>query len=203
VPPDPGDDDVLETKPELGRAHDKPAEATKSALPAITEASLPVLAAYEELLEQELEDQTARKASLEQRGLAVITTAGAVVTLLFGLGALATKAHSTFSLPADARLPLAAALAVFFLAALFALATNLPMHYETVTSEAIDARLRRNLEADDVASTRRRLALTRVKELRDAKTKNTRKARLLFAAMCCEVVGVALVAMAVWIIVSP
>ena len=45
-------------------------------------------AIYADYIKEQQEAQEARKVSLEQRGLAVITTSGALVTLLFGLTAL-------------------------------------------------------------------------------------------------------------------
>ena len=59
--------------------------------------------AYAALIERELDAQEARKASLEQRGLAVITTAGALTSLLFGLAAFSTTGAHAFVLPASAR----------------------------------------------------------------------------------------------------
>jgi hypothetical protein len=41
-----------------------------------------------EYLKDELARQDARQSSFEQRGIAVVTTAGTLVTLLFGLAAL-------------------------------------------------------------------------------------------------------------------
>jgi hypothetical protein len=43
---------------------------------------------YGPLINAQVEDEQARKTSLEQRGLAVITTSGVLVSLLFGLGAI-------------------------------------------------------------------------------------------------------------------
>src|SRR5204863_5652630 len=53
-------------------------------------------------LNDQLARQDARKVSLEQRALAVITTSGALVTLLFGLAALSSKRAATFTLPGSA-----------------------------------------------------------------------------------------------------
>lgn len=39
-------------------------------------------------MKEQLTEERARKSSLEQRGIAVTTSAGAIVTLLFGLTAL-------------------------------------------------------------------------------------------------------------------
>ena len=54
-------------------------------------------AIYSDYIKEQLDAQEARKISLEQRGLAVITTSGVLVTLLFGLTALRSggRAHSS------------------------------------------------------------------------------------------------------------
>ncbi len=157
------------------------------------------IAAY---LKDEIAAQDARKSSFEQRGLAVVTTAGALVTLLFGLTALSTKAQPTYHLPHSARYFLAAALVLFLLAALAALGTNVPLSYQAVTADAIRGRLKEvSVRSADAAELD--IALTRVKTLRDAKKKNGLKGWMLFAAMALEVAAVALVGIAVWIVISP
>ena len=160
------------------------------------------VATYAVYLKDEIEAQNARKASFEQRGLAVVTTAGALVALLFGLTALSTKAQPTYHLPHSARYFLVAALVFFLLAALAALATNLPLPYEAVKADEIRRRLKevpvRSADAAELD-----IALTRVKTLRDAKQKNGLKGWILFAAMALEVVAVALVGIAIWIVISP
>lgn len=76
---------------------------------------------YGDFIKDELDVQDQRKASFEQRGLAVITTSGVLVTLLFALAALSTKRATTFVLPHAARTWLFVALVLFFLSALAAL----------------------------------------------------------------------------------
>ena len=68
--------------------------------------------AYGALLRDEIAAQDQRKASFEQRGLAVIITSGTLVTLLFALAALSTKEKATFILPGAAQDWLTAALAM-------------------------------------------------------------------------------------------
>lgn len=92
---------------------------------------------YGEFAKDELAAQDQRKASFEQRGLAVITTSGALVTLLFALAALSTKESQTFVLPDRARGWLEAALVSFFFAAVAALITNVPLGYEAVEADEI------------------------------------------------------------------
>src|ERR1700694_370776 len=98
-----------------------------------TDSGASILAAY---VQAQLARQDARKTSLEQRGITVITTAGALVTLLFGLAALSTKRAQTFALPAGASYLLVVALVLFFGAALAAILTNVPLEYEEADAEA-------------------------------------------------------------------
>jgi hypothetical protein len=153
------------------------------------------VAAYGEYLKDQLAAEEKRKASLEQRGLAIVSSAGALVTLLFALGALATKAQD-FVLEQEAKVLLVAAVGIFLAAAVSALATNLPTPYENVSPDALRDRLRESPVRDEDAA-RRDIALTSVKVLRDAKAKNQRKAKLLFGSLLIEVVAVAVVGVAV------
>lgn len=142
-----------------------------------------------------------RKDSLEKRGLAVITTAGALVTLLFGLAALSTRKSQTFSLPTPAEISLAIGLGLFFVSACIAIATNVPLPYR-----GLDVKLlRRDLECGDwsapVEAAAQKVTGTRLRVLEDATTKNGRKAKLLLAALAFEVLAVAAVAAAIGFVV--
>jgi hypothetical protein len=175
--------------------------ATTSVIDASHSAEVSGVGVYGAFVDAELRAQDARKVSFEQRGLAVVTTSGVLVTLLFALAGLSTKSKATFVLPHSARLWLVAALVAFVLAAVAALATNFPMPYEAVTSDEIEGRLKEPIRSEYRAE--RDVALTRVKALRDAKGKNTTKGRLLFVAIGLEVVAVALVGAAVWLVIAP
>src|SRR5262249_50095150 len=83
---------------------------------------------YSTWIQKLLDDERAQQASLEQRGLAVISTSATLGSLLFGLVAVLTEA-TDFILPGSAKTGLAIALAAFALAALFGLLTNLPLYY--------------------------------------------------------------------------
>ncbi len=154
------------------------------------------LAAYGSFIKDELDAQDKRKASFEQRGLAVITTSGTLVTLLFALAALSTKKTQTFVLADAARNWLLASLAFFVLAALAALITNIPLSYQAVEADAVKGRLQET-PVRDAGDAAKDIALTRVKALADAKRKNGIKGWVLLAGMALEVAGVACVAMAV------
>jgi nitrate reductase NapE component len=151
---------------------------------------------YADYIKEQLEAQEARKLSLEQRGLAVITTSGVLVTLLFGLTALSVRRSSTFVIPDTAAGLLIAALVFFVLAALSAIYTNLPRSYEGVTVNALREAVKERWE-DSEAVASEMVALTRLKVLASAKSKNDLKGVALVAAMFCEIFAVALVGAAV------
>jgi hypothetical protein len=157
---------------------------------------------YGAFVDAELRAQDARKGSFEQRGVAVVTTSGVLVTLLFGLAGLSTKADARFVIPHSARLWLLAALVAFVIAAAAALVSNFPLNYEAVVPDDIECRLREKpIRSEPRAE--RDVALTRLKALRDAKRKNTIKGVCLFVAIGLEVVAVALVGVAMVLVIAP
>ena len=139
--------------------------------------------------------QDARKSSIEQRGLAVITTSGTLATLLFGLTALISSAKS-FELPVQAHGPLGVALVAFVVAALAALLTNLPLFYLDLRIGDTASELRK-LWAKTHSEALILLTATRAKVLRRAQRVNSVKAWVLVTAMLAEVVGIIAVSLAV------
>jgi hypothetical protein len=146
---------------------------------------------YAEYIREQLEAQEARKASLEQRGLAIVGTSGGLVTLLFGLTAL-TLDRDGVALPTSARILLVVALVLFVAAGLAALMTNIPLSYEGVTAEALRGAVANRWD-DTSAEAVRMTSLTRITVLESAKRKNNLKAVALFVGMVLEIVAVALV----------
>lgn len=158
------------------------------------------LSSISDYTREQLDAEDKRKASFEQRGLAVVTTSGALVTLLFGLAALSTKAAATFELEDAAKLPLAIALVLFVLAAVFALLTNWPLNYHWVEP----ADVRKSVKQKPPPTEERALkdmALTRLAVLEVAREKNVLKARFLIVALSLEVLAVAAVAVAIAIVI--
>ena len=151
---------------------------------------------YDDLLKGEVAAEDARKESLEQRGLAVITTSGVLVTLLFALSALSTKSEATFDLSDFASVVLAIALALFVGAAVLAVIVNRPMDYIMAKPDDIETLLNATPIAS-AADARKDVALARVTELRAARRCNGIKAMLLVRAMGLEVAAVVAVAVAV------
>jgi hypothetical protein len=160
----------------------------------------PGRAVYAAYIKDQVDAQEARKSSLEQRGLAVITTSGALVTLLFGLTTLSTKRAAMFEIPGAAAAFLTLALVFFVLAALSAIITNLPRSYQGVTVEGLRGAVKDRWD-DDEAEASRMVALTQLKELASAKEVNTQKSWALITGMVLEIVAVALVGVAMGIVV--
>jgi hypothetical protein len=158
---------------------------------------------YHGFLKDAREAQETRKTSFEQRGLAVVATAGTLVTLLFGLTTLVTTTGShPHELGHEERVWLAIALALFVASAVGALVTNFPIRYAGVQASAVRGRLDDERFASD-ESARRDVAKTEVKLLADAQVKNAIKGWFLFAALLLEVGAVFCVGAAILEVIHP
>lgn len=144
---------------------------------------------YGEYIARILVEEDSRRSSIEQRGLAVVTTAGALTTVLFGIAAL-IKPSSNRGIPHSAHGPLGLALIVLLGAGVCGLLTNFPRGYHKISTEDAEMIVKTDLfKKDAPIDARQRIAATYVKELRSARRNNGLKAGLLFAAMSLEVAG--------------
>jgi hypothetical protein len=155
---------------------------------------------YADYINAELDTQQQRKTSLEQRGMAVITTSGALVTLLFGLAALVTGVEK-YTLPPATKDWLVGAVFLFVLAAIAALLTNLPLMYEYVDPDELKGAVESRWD-DDKREAQRMVALTRIKVYRATNQNNMTKGWVLAFAMTMEIIAVLCVANAVRIILE-
>lgn len=158
--------------------------------------------AYAELIGEQLEQERARKASIEARALSVITTSGGLVTLLFALGGLISGVEG-YTLPELGRWLLLASLAAFVLAAIAAIVANFPLRYREVSIGGLRRLTGAEWWTKPIAPGSRRAAEARVTLLGRARTTNAFKVRTLIAAMAIEVVAVVLIAAAVAVILWP
>ena len=92
--------------------------------------------AYADFVLEQLTAEETRKSSLEQRGLAVITSSGILATLAFGSLALA-KRGDRIPLSTVSVLLLVAGAVALLVAAGLALATNAPLRHRAVTLPAL------------------------------------------------------------------
>jgi hypothetical protein len=155
---------------------------------------------YVPLLLEQLKEEASRTSSLEQRGLAVITTSGGVAALLFGLAAVVT-ASETFVFPDASRALLVAALVLFMFAAVGGIVSNWPFGYRRIAATELE----RLIGTNDYWSGRleivsRRVAEAQVSILERVISVNEFKGRSLLAAMFTEVLAVIVLSAAVGII---
>lgn len=156
--------------------------------------------AYEALIKEQLAEERSRKQSLEQRGLAVVTSSGTMVTLLFAIGAVATKT-TAFELPLASKIVFTVALVAFAAAGVFGILTNKPDFYEEVDDEWLKKTLSPIAwNYKNLALARRRTSEARVKSIKSFREKNPKKVDLLTRAIAAEVGAVSLVALGVAIL---
>jgi hypothetical protein len=154
---------------------------------------------YGELIREHFEHQADRKTSLEQRGLAVISTSAALVTLQFALVALVVD-RQTLALSGLERAALGASLALFVSAAVLGLLTNMTRSYTYVSTRQLDNLTKKDRWEASPVQARRRIARARVRMLRAARARNRTKAKLLRYAIVSEVAAVAALAICIALI---
>ena len=154
---------------------------------------------FGEYLKDELARQDARKSSFEQRGIAVVTTAGTLVTLLFGLAAFstATGAHVGH----EERIWLAVALVLFLLCAGFALAPSFPVAYQSIDVPGFLPILNAQPEYDEPDAAHA-VAELRAEIVASSQKKTSFKGTLLFAALLLELLAIACVGVAIFEVVD-
>ena len=142
-----------------------------------------------------LSEQAARKSSIEQRALAVITTSGALVSLLVALSALLLGKTAGLRLHSGPRAALVAAVIAFVAAAIIALMANTPRAYLSFAPEDLDRMLREWDSGGEDALWL--VSQAQAEHLKSAIKANARKALLLQTAVGAEVGAVALIALGV------
>jgi len=151
--------------------------------------------AYSKLIDDQLAEERARKASLEQRAVGVITTSGAVVTLVFGFTA-AVNGSAALRLPDSARLELFVALFLLLAAVVVAVIVGFPVTYLEVEKEGLEKLID---EAEwtnpEVIEARRRTAQAATGIIINARKANGVKANLLTGALALEVLGIVTLAL--------
>jgi hypothetical protein len=160
--------------------------------------------AYADLIKDQLTQERARKASIEARGIGIITTSGALVTLLFAVPALATTSAATYTLPSGARVLLVISVFLFLIAALAGLMANMPTPYDEVHEDGLDDMVKPTWWSDaDKASADRAVAAARVGIIKSGREASSQKAWFVIVGIGVEVAAVTvLAAAAVVILVS-
>lgn len=154
-----------------------------------------------QLVEDQLTEERSTKTSLEGRAISVITSSGALATLLFALAALVTDAE-TFVLPGLPRWLLVAALLAFLAAAMFALRTARPDAYQEVTVDSLRDAIAPAAMSAPVDAGEASVAAVLVDIIEAARKRNGEKARYLRNAVWCQAAGAVILAIAVVIVLA-
>lgn len=152
---------------------------------------------YGELLANLLMLETTRKASIEQRGITVITSSGVLVSLLIALSALLIGPNSTSSFGVASRSLIIAAVVIFVVAASFGIMANAPRTYVGLGDEDFDRMVAKHSWSADEDEAAFLIAQQRVRELKTAIKINNRKGDYVQWAITAQVIGVGLVAAAI------
>jgi len=150
------------------------------------------------LVKAELVSEVARKASLEQRGLGIVTSSGTLLTLVFAL--LAAARGGPLHLNSATRIPLFTSLPAFVLAAACGIAVNWTWKTAAVPVEGeVGLRAFLNVETFDgpAKAVDRRVAEVHVAQVGTLRRVNNAKATLLQTGLVLEItaiLGVAVVA---------
>lgn len=153
----------------------------------------PVIA---DLITKEVEASRAKAASVQTRGLAVISSSGTLVTLLFGLSALATKAQD-FALPAATKVPLYLAAVFLALAAFVAILTNAPRKRDAIALSTLRPLLEEQHWHAPEVHAQREVAKGQLTVLEGERRVNVRMAKQLQWAIAFELLGIVCVVGAV------
>jgi hypothetical protein len=148
---------------------------------------------YSDFVKTLIDAEAARKTSTESKGVAVITTSSALVTILFALVAVVTS-RTTFKLPASAHGWLVAAIVAFVVAAATAILVSFPLPYGQTTLTIDDLR---NWWNDDVGTAEAAVSGLRLRALTAARRMNAVKAGILCVASAAELAGLVLLTVAV------
>lgn len=150
---------------------------------------------FADYVKEQFDLEETRRASLESRGVGVITASGALVTLLFAISAVVTR--STAFVPSDAaRDRLTWALIAFAASSVIAIGTTVPIAIKGVDARRLGAELRARWD-DTADAARKTTTATRAADLASTQRANSVKSLLLLAAMAMQVAAVLLLAWAV------
>jgi len=125
--------------------------------------------------------------------MTMITTSGALVTLLLGFIAWASQQHH-FSFSLTAKLLISSGIAFLLLAVLCGIFVNMPMQAFEIDADALLGITEGPLWNSDGSDTQRDFARSQAKVLITARLKNRRKARFLLVSAHAQIIGLAMFA---------
>jgi hypothetical protein len=150
---------------------------------------------FADYVKEQLELEDKRRTSLESRGVGVVTVSGTLVTLLFGISAVVTRA-ADFAPSAGAKERLSWALIAFAASSVIAIGTTVPIAITAVDAGQLMTEIRTRWGGTVDAALKATTA-TRVADLASLQRANSVKSLLLLAAVTVQVAAVLLLAWAV------
>jgi hypothetical protein len=146
------------------------------------------------LIDAQLAEERARKGSLEARGLALITSSGAFVTVTLGIAAL-VDSKAGYSLPETAQDSLVLGAVFLLIAAVLGVMCNLPLDYDEPKPDSMQDRLREYGHLS-LFEGQKAVADSQTASLKAARSKNGIKAGFQLAGALAQVAGMLSVAVA-------
>jgi O-antigen/teichoic acid export membrane protein len=151
-------------------------------------------ASYFETIKDQLSEERATKASLEQRGVTIVTTSGVLATLLFGFGAF-VYGQKTLPIGPEGTGFLISALVLFVIAGAFGLLATQPGEYREADIDKLKERTEpTEWHKDTPAVAARRDARLLLVVLGAYRAANGKKARRVYAGISAEVLSAVCVA---------
>jgi len=157
-------------------------------------------ASYGRTIKDQLDEERARKSSLEARGIGIVTSSGALATLLFGLVTFTrgTNPQLHWDVGPLAKGALLVSVVLFATAALLGLAANFPGDYKELKVAKLRERVTSQQWADaNVVEAARRDAEANVGTIDAARGINGKKARAIRWGIAAEAGAATAVALAV------
>jgi hypothetical protein len=155
------------------------------------------LRVYADYIAEQVALQEARKGSIESRAVFVLTSSGALATLLLGLAAFAGKTDA-LALSDASEGWLRIAIIAFVVAGMLALGSNIPLAYRSATPSELSAAID-DADDDDEDFATKAVAYNRLTLVENAARINGWKAIVLAFALLAEVAAVVAIARCVWL----
>lgn len=151
---------------------------------------------YASLVTTRLAEEEGRHRSLQARGLAVVTTAGTLVTLIFAIAQFVLRGKVIATVPSASKWLLTIAAGTFVGAAIGGLLANIPRD----VGRPVSSKIAEELDSEwskPAAPAEKTVALVRARQLQKLEGVNDVAARAVLGGLAAEVLAIALAAAAV------
>lgn len=156
--------------------------------------------AFAAFIEGEVKAERDRRASLDARGLAVVTTSGSLTTLLAAVGAF-VSARGGFGLPTGTIFPLTVTLVAFSLAAVCGLLASHNRQYDVADRTTLALMVGEKWPTSEVDA-RNVVADLNARTVDSLRRGNNKKATLLMAGLAFQLLALAALSVAVFLVLN-